>query len=230
MIYSLDLFLKISKIFKLNQRNLYLVGGTVRDILLKQDIHDFDLATDALPSEVVNLLSKDFNLNTSFIKYGIVRIKINNSFFDIASFRKECFYLDFRHPRKIKFVRKMQIDVKRRDFTINAMYMDDRFKLFDFYGGKKDLDNRLIRMVGNPSRRLKEDPLRILRAIRFSLVYRFYIDEKLKKAIKNNVYLLSRLNPDKIKEELNKIKDVDQNILINIFNEYGITNLLRVIN
>ncbi len=228
MIYKINSFLNLSKLFKNNGFNLYLVGGTVRDILLKRDIRDFDLATDAYPSEIIKILTtSSYVFDDSFIKYGVVRVRIDDIRLDIASFRKESLYKDFRHPNKIIFVRKMEVDVKRRDFTINAMYMDDRFKVYDFYDGRDDLTNKIIRMIGNPIKRIKEDPLRILRALRFSIINRFHIDHKLDRAIKKTTYLLEKLNPDKIKEEILKLKDVDQNIVLNMFSEYNIAYLLK---
>lgn len=224
---KIEAFLNLCKIFNTNGYNLYLVGGTVRDFLLKQQITDLDVASDATPSDIKSFFDGDANYR--FEAYGAVIIKFQGFKFELTTFRKERSYLDFRHPGKIKFVKSTKVDYKRRDFTINAMYLDNKFKLIDHVHGREDLDKKIIKMIGNPSKRIKEDPLRILRAIRFALTLSFNIDESLKKVIKKKVKLLSKLNPEKIKQELRKIPECDENVKISLFNEFGILYLLDMV-
>lgn len=223
----IEAFLSLSKIFKANGYNLYLVGGTVRDFLLHKELTDLDVTTDATPSDIKSFFVGDANYR--FEEFGAVYIKHDGFRFDLTTLRKERSYLDFRHPGKIKFIKSTKVDYKRRDFTINGMYLDEKFRLIDHCGGKIDLDNKVIKTIGNPMVRLKEDPLRILRAIRFALTLSFVLDEKLKKAIKKKVKLLSKINPDKIKQELRKIPSCDEGIKTSLFNEFNILYLLDMI-
>lgn len=224
---KLNTFLKLAKLFKENGYNLYLVGGTVRDFLLNAKFNDMDVVSDASPNEVLSFYNQ--KVESHFAKFGSLTLYFDGVKFDFTTLRKEKSYIDNRHPNKIKFVKKLKIDYKRRDFTINAMYLDSKFNLFDFANGKLDLENGIIRMVGNPHKRIKEDPLRIIRALRFALTNSFDIDPKLKKAILKHNQLLKRLNVEKIKQELRKIKNVDEDIKISLFNEFGVIYILDMI-
>lgn len=221
---QVDEFLKLSKEFSAHDFHLYLVGGSVRDFLIKKEIEDFDLATDATPEEMSRFLP---GCDMTFSRYGAVKVKRGKMYFLITTFRKESKYDDSRHPSKIEFVRDMKTDCKRRDFTINALYMDDRFQVYDYVGGQDDIKNKVIRMIGNPKKRLKEDPLRILRALRFALKLDYTIDNKLKRALKKQSVLLTKLNPDKVKEELNKYGSVSQDKKDKLFSELNITKYLK---
>lgn len=216
----IDTYLSLSKVFSTNGYHLFLVGGSVRDFLLGIELRDLDLATDATPNEINSFL----NVSMRYAQYGSVNYKKDDISVDITTFRKEKGYKDFRHPVNIKFVRKMKTDYKRRDFTINAMYLDDRFHLYDYSTGEKDLKDKVIRLVGNPYKRIKEDPLRILRAIRFSIKYNFVIEEKTKKAMKKYIHLLARINIDKIKSEIKKFNFTDINVFRNIVFEFKLEN------
>lgn len=220
-------FVGLAKLFASNGYTLYLVGGSVRDFLMDKELTDMDAVTDATPSQVKAFF--DLKSDFTFEKYGSMTLYFNNIKFDVTTLRKEKSYFDSRHPTKIKFVKSLKIDYKRRDFTINAMYLDQRFNLYDFVKGKLDLKNKIIKMVGNPNKRIKEDPLRILRALRFSLMFSFSIDEKLIKAMKKHKNLLLKLNPEKIKQELRKINNVDKDIQYSLFNEFGINYLLDMV-
>lgn len=225
---QIEEYLKLVSIFKSNGFSLFLAGGTVRDFILNLPLFDIDLVTEATPNEIKSFLPEG---DYTFSKYGVVKLRIKNiAKFDIVTFRKEYRYIDYRHPSKIKFIKNIKADSKRRDFTINAMYLDERFKLIDFYNGHKDLENKLIRTVGNASKRIKEDPLRILRALRFSLVYGFSLDDQLIKAIKKYSFLLTKINSEKIKEELGKIHNCDENIKVTLFSDFGLKYLLDMIN
>ena len=195
-------FIDLSKLFSDNGFSLYLVGGTVRDYLIEIPLSDMDAVTDATPEEMEQFLP---NLQMAFARYGSVVYKTEKKVkFDITTMRDEKEYFDSRHPGKISFVNDLKIDVKRRDFTINALYMDKDLKVIDLVDGVKDIKNKMLRMVGDPEIRLKEDPLRIIRALRFAADYDLVIDESLSKAIKNNVSLLEKLNPEKINQDIKK--------------------------
>lgn len=216
----------LSNIFKKNGFSLFLVGGTVRDYLLNIPLTDIDLVTDATPEEMKEFLT---DADFTFSKMGYVKYTFENQKFDITTLRKESEYIDYRHPSKIKFVKELKEDYVRRDFTINALYMDSNLNVIDFIEGQKDVENHILKMIGDPQVRLKEDPLRILRAIRFSLMYNLIIDSQLEKAMKDNVTLLKNLNEDKIKQELKKIKDVSKDDISNSLNYFSIKELIKVL-
>ena len=198
-----EIFTKLVSIFKENGYRLYMIGGTTRDYLLGLDVFDFDFVTDATPEEIKSFLpDADF----TFAKFGSVRVKVDGVKVDVTTLRVEEDYGDFRHPGKIRFVKTIEEDYVRRDFTINAIYIDEDFKVIDPSHGLEDLKNKLIRFIGDPEKRIKEDPLRILRANRFANKLGFKIEENSQKAMEKLNYLLDKLNPDKIKEEERKSK------------------------
>ena len=151
--------------------------------------------------------------------------------FDITTLRKESSYLDNRHPSKIEFVKDLKEDYLRRDFTVNALYMNKDLEVIDYCEGQEDLKKGILRVVGDPETRIKEDPLRILRAIRFHLMHHLKIDELLLKAMHNNYDLLKNITDAKIKSELAKIDDkmVNQEEKTKIFQQFDIANLVGVI-
>ena len=224
---GISAFLKLHETFKSNGFKLYLVGGTVRDYLLGQPLSDLDAVTDAKP-EVMRIFLKDADF--TFAKYGSVSYVSSSGFkFDITTMRKEKRYKDSRHPGYIKFVKHRHIDVKRRDFTINALYLDKNLKVIDFVHGQKDLHNKILRMVGKPQKRIVEDPLRIIRALRFVIDYDLTLDPKLEETIRKNISLLDRLNGEKITQDLKKIKCVDKAKIVKILNNFNIKHLYDVI-
>lgn len=199
----LDLF----KLYKDNGYNLYMVGGVVRDYILGNEVSDIDFAADATPMEQLELL-KDYNISTHRIDLGLVIVKINNISYEITSFRQDIGIKDVRYPEQIKFVKDINVDAVRRDFTINALYYNPYVGLVDPINGYKEIENKTIRLIGNQIDRFIEDPLRILRALRFSLQLGFEIDSETMDAIlelKSRVSLL-----DDIKySELFKILSYD---------------------
>ncbi len=221
-------FLSLNKLFNDNGFSLYMVGGTVRDFLLGLPLDDMDVVTDATPEDI-----KKFLPDASFVfaRFGSVSYKTEKKVkFDITTLREEKGYEDARHPDKIHFVKDLLIDVKRRDFTVNALYMNSKLEVLDYVNGQEDLNNRTLRMVGNPDLRIKEDPLRIIRALRFSIDYKLNIDSELDKAIRNNISLLDKLNIEKIRQDIRKIKNKDSSLINKLFEEYNIKHLLDVIN
>ncbi len=176
----------------------YLVGGYVRDYLLGIRSFDIDICTNALPKEIHFL----FNICTN--NYGGANLKINKYNIDITTFRSESNYKN-RKPSEVKYINDLGKDLLRRDFTINTICMDLNDNVIDLLNGIEDLNNRCIKMVGDPYIRLKEDPLRILRAIRFATVLDFDLDDTLYNAIKCNYELINELSKERIKNELDKI-------------------------
>ena len=197
------LFQFLNDKFNENGFSIFEVGGSVRDSLLGLDVFDFDFATDATPEEIAKFLP---DVNDTFAKYGCIKYKGEFGRAEITTFRVEENYEDFRHPGSIKFVKSLDEDYKRRDFTINAIYKDINGKIYDPSSGLDDLNNHLIRFIGDPKKRIQEDPLRILRAKRFAKKLNFKIEEKSQKAIDEFSYLLEKLNPQKVIEEEKKNK------------------------
>lgn len=197
-----DIFKFINNTFPYGE--FYIVGGATRDFLLKkQDIHDIDIATSLTSAEIKEYL-KDANYR--FENLGIVNYSLYKYHITFATMRKENDYLDFRHPSKIEFITSPLIDSYRRDFTINAIYFDKNGNIFDPQNGVLDLNNHLIRIIGNPQTRIKEDPLRIIRAYRFKNDLNFEIESTLFKAICDNKIEIQKLSKGKIEEEKHKCK------------------------
>ena len=191
----------LKDVFGKNGFHLYVVGGTVRDFLLGKEITDLDFVTDATPEEEMKFIPEaDF----TFKKFGAVRYPYKGKHIDITTLRQEGEYNDSRHPSKVTFVKDPKLDYVRRDFTINAMYLDEEYKVIDFSSGQEDLKKKLIRFIGDPIKRIEEDPLRIARAERFAKSLGFEIEEKTLQAIKDKHDLLEKLNPEKLKEEERK--------------------------
>ena len=176
----------------------YLVGGYVRDYLLGVTSFDVDIATDALPKDIHRIF------NSSKNNYGSVNIKIDKLNVDITTFRKDLNYVN-RRPSKVVYINNLKDDLERRDFTINAICMNKNGKIIDLLNGCKDLDRRTIKMIGSIDVKLKEDPLRIMRAIRFACILDFKIEDELYEKIKEYSYLVGDLSKERIKNELDKI-------------------------
>ncbi len=220
---ELDTYLKLAKIFKNKGFNLYLVGGTVRDFLLKLELKDMDLVTDATPEQMLPFLK---GADDTYKKYGYLRYVYEGVKFDITTLRIETKYLDSRHPSKIKYVTELKKDYLRRDFSVNGMYLDSYFILYDYCHGQEDLKNKVIRFIGKPKVRIKEDPLRIVRAVRFALTYGFSFEEKTEEAMHKYSDLLANINPEKIKEEVRKMKNVDEHLKAKLLKEFNIDQYL----
>ena len=225
----LNAFKSLADLFDKHGYKLYLVGGTVRDYLLGLPLTDMDAVSDATPIEIIKFLP---TADTTFAHLGSLKYKDEDGVkFDITTLREESGYLDSRHPSKVTFVKDPKDDYKRRDFTVNAMYMDKDLKIYDFCGGQKDLKAGILRMVGNPDQRLKEDPLRILRAIRFHLMYNLKIDNNLMEAMQDRFYLLKNITAAKIESEMSKIDltKSTREAKEEIFSQFDIANLHGVI-
>ena len=199
-----NVFDKVALIFNQHGYRLYMVGGATRDFLLERPILDYDFVTDATPDEMKSFLK---DADYTFARFGTVRLKVNHIKVDITTLRVESEYIDYRHPSKVTFTRSIKEDYVRRDFTINAIYMDEEYNIIDYCGGLQDLNNKLIRFIGDPDKRIKEDPLRIIRAERFEKKLGFKIEDETFKAIERNRHLIDELNPLKVEAELNKMKE-----------------------
>ena len=180
----------------------YIVGGYPRDMVLGIKSNDIDICTNATPKEIIDIFDTE---NISDTNYGSVRVIYKNYHFDVTTFRKEIKYENNRKPVKVKYINDLKKDLLRRDFTINTMCIDKDGNLIDMLGAREDIDKKIIKTVGNPRYRIKEDSLRILRAIRFASVLDFEIDSKTFNYIKKYGYLLKSLSYSRKKEELNKI-------------------------
>ena len=196
------IFDDLAELFNSHNYRLYMIGGTTRDFLLNKEVYDYDFVTDATPDEMKSFLT---DANYVFAKYGTVKVKVDGVHVDITTLRKESGYIDSRHPNEIIFTKNLEEDYIRRDFTINAIYLDEKYNPIDFCRGILDLKNKVIRFIGDPVKRIKEDPLRILRAERFKEKLGFEYEEKTAIALKENHDLINKLNPDKIKEENRKL-------------------------
>jgi len=194
-------YLNLAKIFNEHGYRLYIVGGATRAYLLDKDCSDYDVVTDATPEQIKEFLP---NANYTFAKFGSVRLKDGPINFDITTMRIEGDYKDYRHPGFVKYVKDLKQDYVRRDFTINAVYLDENFQIIDYCGGVKDLEDGIIRFVGDPATRIKEDPLRIIRAERFQKKLGFQFEIETLKAMKSLYELLDELNPQKVAEERRK--------------------------
>ena len=210
------LFKELADTFKSHGYKLYLVGGSVRDYLLNLPLTDMDLVTDATPMEEEEFLE---NVDFTFAKFGSIKLHYKDVKFDITTLRKESKYLDSRHPSNIEFTDKLEEDVSRRDLTINALYLTPELEVIDLVNGQSDINNKLLKMIGNPDIRIKEDPLRIVRIYRFSLDLGFEIDSALLDAIRHNQNLLQILRKEKIQEEIRKCHH--QKELISVLRELG---------
>ena len=204
----------------------YIVGGSVRDILLGVSPKDYDFTTNIAYSTLKELF-KDYNPKEIGKHFGILMIKINGIHYEIAKFRKDIGILNGRHPESVKFVDEIAEDLKRRDFTINAMAYSRKNGLIDLYNGSSDIKNKLIRFVGDPSLRIKEDALRILRAVRFVSALGFDLETETKQAIFKNKLQLKKISKERIREEFSKIllsDYVDKGLLL--MKELGILEII----
>ncbi len=180
----------------------YFVGGYIRDKLLGIPSNDIDITTNATPNEVIALFS---NVKETGKKYGSVTVLKDEFKYEVTTFRNDGEYLDNRHPKKVAYSKNILDDLSRRDFTINALIMDEHEKISDFYNSIEDLNNKLIRTINNPLKRFKEDSLRMLRAFRFVSKLGFDIEEKTLEAIKELRYLIKNISIERVMVELDKI-------------------------
>jgi tRNA nucleotidyltransferase (CCA-adding enzyme) len=197
------------KIFNLLVENFpqtFYVGGMVRDYILHRQLTDIDIATEGTPLEVSRLLKKNrILINDAHNRFGIIVASHNGLEVEVATFRKDL-QSNSRYPN-VKFITSAKTDSQRRDFTINSLYLrQNKHKLIDYQRGINDIKSKNIRFIGNPNQRIKQDPLRIARALRFALALNFSLDPETKSAILDNYNLLETLSKNKLKREIDKLK------------------------
>lgn len=183
---------------------VYFVGGCVRDTLLQRPLHDVDLATSAYPQEIKEIFPQTIDTG---IEHGTVTVIYQKKAYEITTFRTESGYQDYRRPDKVEFVRSLKEDLKRRDFTINALAMNAQGEIIDLFAGMADLQQRQIRAVGVAADRFHEDALRMLRAVRFQAQLNFTIEKQTLAGIKTNAALLSHIATERIREEFIKLME-----------------------
>ncbi|WP_313339835.1 CCA tRNA nucleotidyltransferase [Sedimentibacter sp.] len=206
-----------------NGYEAYIVGGCVRDSLLSTVPHDWDITTSAKPNEIINCFKNYRTINTG-LKHGTVTVLIDNVQIEVTTYRIDGKYTDNRRPDNVVFTDDIYHDLKRRDFTINALAYNDN-GIVDLFDGIEDLQNKVIKCVGNPDERFNEDGLRILRALRFASVLEFSIDDKTSNSIHKNKELLKNISKERINVELNKL--INGENFLNILNTYrGVVEVL----
>ncbi|MCL4364136.1 CCA tRNA nucleotidyltransferase [Patescibacteria group bacterium] len=179
---------------------IYIVGGAVRNLILGEEIDNWDFTTNARPEKIQDMFSDSFYNND----YGTVSIPKGNLIFEVTPFRKEDNYEDHRHPEKIEWAETVEEDLGRRDFTINAIAYDGK-QVIDPFSGQKHLKDKLIVAVGDPDRRFREDALRLIRGIRFASQLGFMIEEKTRSSIEKNAKLITKISWERIRDEFFKI-------------------------
>lgn len=204
----------------------YIVGGSVRDFLRGETPKDYDIATSATPEALERIFSKALTVGRAF---GVFKVPVesrdleSHEFVEVATFRSDLDYKDHRHPTAVEF-KGPEEDAKRRDFTINALFFDLKTQsIIDFVGGFDDLKHRILRAIGHPSLRFKEDALRLLRAVRFSVRFGFTIEEETKKAIQMRANLIEKISAERIRDELTlMLKGRDPHIAFRKLKELGL--------
>ena len=197
-----DIAIEILNIINDNGYEAYIIGGYPRDLYLGFNNPDIDICTNITYENLKNLLSGYEIINQNF---GSMVLKYKGFEFEITTYRKEFEYEKNRYPKKIEFVDKLEEDLERRDFIINTLCINHKGEFIDLLGAKKDLDNKIIKTVGNSDLKISEDILRSLRAIRFATILNFKLSDELKKSIKKYGYLLNNLSDKRKKEEISKV-------------------------
>jgi poly(A) polymerase/tRNA nucleotidyltransferase (CCA-adding enzyme) len=200
----------LSIIKKIRERGFecYLIGGSVRDLILGRSIYDYDFATDALPEEVMKMFRKTVPTG---IKHGTVSILSDEGQFEITTYRSDGTYIDGRHPDSVSFSKELRIDVERRDFTINGLAYDPLSgEIIDHVNGIQDIENKIIRTIGDPIMRFTEDGLRPIRACRFAAKLNFVIEENTFKAMTETIDAVRKVSKERIRDELMKILESEK--------------------
>ena len=201
----------------------YIVGGCVRDFLLNVEPKDWDITTNAKPEEIQKVFPDSFYEN-NFLTVGV---KTDIGVIEVTTYRLEAEYSDKRHPDKLQYAKTLQEDLARRDFTVNAMAMNDKKEVTDLFDGKKDLKAKVIKTVGDANERFSEDALRMLRAVRFATTLNFKIEEKTAEAIKKNALWIEAVSKERIRDELVKIiMSADAGRGIELLRELGLLKFI----
>lgn len=217
---------KVLKEITKNGYKAYIVGGFVRDFLLGIESNDIDITTNATPKQLQEIFKDALLPNTDYGSIILMRKKIR---YEITTFRKEIKYVNNRKPVEIEYIDDLVEDLKRRDFTVNSICMDENKEILDFLNGQDDLGKKMIRTIGDAKKKLEEDSLRILRAIRFATNLDFSLSDEIKEAILLSKHLLKDLSYNRKKEELDKIfasKNVHKGISLLL--EFGLDKELEL--
>lgn len=193
---------KVLQVIEKHDYEAYFVGGSVRDTIIGLPIHDVDMATSAYPAEIKQMFKRTIDTG---IEHGTITVMFDNIGFEITTFRTETGYQDYRRPDQVNFVRSLKEDLKRRDFTINALAMRENGDVIDLFDGIGDLRRHLIRAVGDPEQRFNEDALRMMRAVRFGSQLDFTIESDTFNAIKKHSSLLKKIAIERINVEFVKM-------------------------
>ena len=195
-----DYVSEILQILNAHHYEAYVVGGAVRNHLLHLPAHDYDVTTNALPVQLKEVFQNYATIDTG-IQHGTVTVLIHHHPVEITTYRKDSAYTDHRHPSSVTFTSELQEDCKRRDFTINAMCYHPSCGILDFFSGQQDLNNHILRCIGNPEERFEEDALRILRALRFAARLNFTIEENTSRTLIQKKETLSYVSLERITSE-----------------------------
>ena len=219
----IDLPEKVKRVIETLQQHgfeAYAVGGCVRDSILGRMPEDWDITTSAQPEEVKALFHRTIDTG---IQHGTVTVRMSGESFEVTTYRVDGEYEDGRHPKEVTFTSRLEEDLQRRDFTINAMAYNERDGLIDVFGGIEDLESGVIRCVGNPEERFSEDALRILRGVRFAAQLGFALDEATREGMRNLAPTLKKISAERIQVELVKMLVSDRPELLEEACELGIT-------
>lgn len=222
-IYLPDKVKKIMETIESGGYEAYAVGGCVRDSILGRVPEDWDITTSASPQEVKNLFRRTIDTG---IQHGTVTVMMEREGFEVTTYRIDGEYEDSRHPKEVTFTSNLTEDLKRRDFTINAMAYNERDGLVDVFGGVEDMGKRLIRCVGDPRERFEEDALRMMRAVRFSAQLGYKIEEKTNAAIKEMAGNLKNISAERIQSELVKLLLSPHPDYLRVCYDTGITRVI----
>ena len=201
----------------------YVAGGAVRDLIMGKTPHDYDIATNARPENIKSMFEKTIDTG---IKHGTVTVIENKTAYEVTTFRRDGEYSDNRHPIEVSYVNEPRTDCMRRDFTINSMMYNPDTGLLDFFCGKRDIRQGIIRCVGNAETRFKEDALRMLRAVRFKAQLGFTLEDKTAQAIKKCAVLIKKVSRERILDELNKILLSDNPDTIRDLHTFGLLKFI----
>ncbi|MCR4611681.1 MAG: CCA tRNA nucleotidyltransferase [Lachnospiraceae bacterium] len=213
----------IIEILQRHGHEAYAVGGAVRDAILGHIPKDWDITSDATPQEIKSIFNKTVDTG---LQHGTVTVIMGGVGYEVTTYRIDGKYSDARHPEDVTFTRSLTEDLKRRDFTINAMAYNDEAGLVDEFGGRKDLENGIIRTVGNPKERFSEDALRMLRALRFSAQLGFEVDKDTSDAIIKLSPTITKISAERIREELLKLIESDNPGHITKMYDLGLTKYI----
>lgn len=220
--------LKMLKKLESEGYQAYIVGGFVRDLKLKRETLDIDITTNATPKKLREIFQEACLPKE---EYGSITVYFEGIYFEITTFRKEIMYKDNRRPVEFKYIDNLEEDLLRRDFLMNTLCMDKTGKIIDKLGAVKDIEKKVIHTVGNANEKLKEDALRILRAIRFATVLNFKLSDEVRNAILEHKHLIKNLSYERKKQELEKIfTSPNAKYGINLIKELGLIEYLELKN